>query len=125
MKKREAEFQTVFNRYIRQSDIYGAFELKQTRSNALAFDSVEQHQCDSLMAIEENGLTWKLSDADPREKPCDSIRTKPMDSWIVVKYPSCFVIIPAMIFFLEEAESTRKSLTLERAKIIATKIVQT
>ena len=45
-------------------------------------------------------------------------------SYIVIKYPKCFCIITIGNFLFEKQKSKRKSLTLERAIQIATKIIK-
>ncbi len=125
MIKHEAQFQILFNKYLRASDIIGAFELKQTSTNSIPFAALEKHQKESLLAIEKKGLVWKLSDSDPREKPCDCIATPRMAGWVVIKYPKCFVIISIGNFVFEEQRSKSKSLTKERAISISTRVIHT
>lgn len=44
-------------------------------------------------------------------------------SYIVIKYPKCFCIITIGNFLFEKEKSKRKSLTLERAREISTKVI--
>lgn len=124
MKKREAQFQTVFNQYLRQKQIYGAFELKQTQTNSILFSSVEEHQIDSLAGFEDSGLVWKISDQDQRVKPFDCISIAPGTSYVVIKFPTCCTIVSYRSFMKEKNTSVRKSLLESRAKEIATFIIE-
>lgn len=94
MKKREADFQVTFNQYIRKKGLRGYFELKQTRGNLLSFSSFEPQQIESLKAAQENGFVHKISDADMRIKPFDSLSCPPLPAFIVVKFHKVFYIVP-------------------------------
>ncbi|VDM15603.1 unnamed protein product [Wuchereria bancrofti] len=39
------------------------------------------------MAAEENGLVWKLSDEDSRQKPCDCLCVPALPAYLVVRFP--------------------------------------
>lgn len=124
MQKREANFQTFFNRYVREKKLAGVFELKQTTEDSISFSDLKPHQREGLLAVEEGGFVWKLSDADPREKPFDMIATGLMSAYVAVKFPGKMItVIPIDDFLQEESVSNRKSLTLARAIIIASKII--
>lgn len=123
--KREADFQTQFNRYLRETKMIGAFELKQTKTYLLPFSALKEHQEHGLLAAQINGFVWKLSDADPREKPFDCISTGTIPAYVVIKYPKLFAIIKIEAFIKERNESVLKSLPRERAKEIATKVILT
>lgn len=124
--KREAKHQITFGHWGRITDIKGAFELKQTTGDSIPFTSkFEEHQLDSLEAIEEAGLRWKFSDADVRKKPCDYISTDPMPAWIVAVFSKYryFTVIRHADFMAEAKISDRKSLRYDRAREIATRII--
>jgi hypothetical protein len=97
MKKPEAKWQIIFNQYLREKrkkgEMYGFYELKQTTTNSLAFSKIEIHQYDGLQATEKEGLVWKLSDEDRRQKPCDTICIPPLPSYLVIKFPDAYYII--------------------------------
>lgn len=93
MIKREAKWQTIFNQYLREAKIPGFFELKQTTNDIFPFSRIEQIQYDGLQATEKNGLVWKLSDDDPREKPCDCLSVPPLPSYLVIKFPDAYYMI--------------------------------
>lgn len=118
MQKREASFQTVFNKYLRAKRLHGNFELKQTKGKSIAFDAVEDHQLDGLLAAQAVGMVWKYSDQDQRQKPFDCSSLPPLPGYVVIRFPKQFFIIYAKTFLHEKATSTRKSLTQERAKEI-------
>ena len=120
--KREASFQTIFNNYLREKKMDGVFELKQTRTDSIPFLALETHQRESLLAVEDNGFVWKLSDADPRQKPFDCFSIGICPAYVVIRYPECFVMIRIDEFLQEERISERKSLTLQKAKDIAERI---
>lgn len=125
MKKREADFQTVFGSYLKKKKMPGNYELKQTRTNTYAFSTDRkrlERQADSLMAAQQEGYYWKHSDADPREKICDCSYVQPQDGYIVIKYPGQFSIINVYDFQSEKKRS--KSLSRSRAEEIAVVTVQ-
>lgn len=116
MKKREAKWNTLLNQFLREKKLHCYFELKQTTADSISFSAVKEHQINGLLAAQKNGLVWKYSDEDQREKPFDGASTPPLVSYVVIKYPPCFLFIPISWFILEKKNSDkRKSLTLERA----------
>ena len=94
--KQEAKWQTVFNQYLREKKMYGFFELKVTVTESLPFSKLEINQYDGLQATEKNGLVWKLSDQDMREKPCDVLSIPPLPSYVVIKFIDGFYLIRIM-----------------------------
>jgi len=127
MKKREASFGLTFRHWLKANPlISGAFELKQTTSNALAFDAVKEHQLDALLASEsKTGILYKAPDDSMGVKPFDYFYLRNALSFIVIKYPKFFVLIEPERFIKEQKQSKRKSLTSERAKEIASYTVKT
>ena len=122
MIKREANATIQWNNYLRKDrTIFGAFELKQTQTEKLYFSSFEPQQIDSLMAIEEGGLTWKISDADPRLKPCDVIVLPPSPAYVVIKYPDCFTMIRVTDFVNFMNNTQNSYISYKEAKEISTK----
>jgi len=115
MKKKEQKWNTIFNQYLRQRKIYGFFELKQTDTDSIPFDCLEPSQARGLPACHNNGLVWKFSDQDQREKPCDCVSIPPLDAFVVIKFPDGFYVIRYFTFELEASNNIRKSLTKERA----------
>jgi hypothetical protein len=103
----------------------GYFELKYAKDELFYYDSFEPHQISSLLALQDNGLIWKISDTDPRLKPCDSFSVPPLTAYVVIKYPKAFVMITVNNFIHARDRSKRKSLTYEQALEIATKVIHT
>jgi hypothetical protein len=121
MSKKEANFTILFRHWLKANPMYsGAFELKQT-INALPFSDVKDHQIEALMAVKSSkGLLHKISDETRGIKPFDMFYLINADAFVVIKYPSFFVLIDPEDFVLErDILSKRKSLTGKRAKEIA------
>jgi hypothetical protein len=93
IRKREAKWQTIFNKYLRETKFYGFFELKQTEAETFPFAKIETVQWEGLVACEKSGLVWKLSDEDQRQKPCDCLSVVPMNSYLVVKFRDGFYVV--------------------------------
>lgn len=89
----EAKYQTIFNQYLREKKMHGFFELKQTELEIFAFSKIETVQWEGLKATEKNGLVWKLSDEDQRQKPCDCLSVPPLASYLVIKFKDGFYVI--------------------------------
>jgi hypothetical protein len=119
MKHREANKTTILNKALKTLGIYGYIEYKQTRANTFNLSHFEPHQIPSLEACQQSGLVWKLSDADPRQKPCDTLSLPPgMTSWIGIIFDDCccFVYLDRILNF--------KSITKDKAKELATYVVK-
>lgn len=123
MNKREASITPKIEKYLKQNKVYCAYEIKQTTTDSLPFSAVEDHQVNALVAIQEEGLCFKLSDADPRVKPCDGFNMPPVPAYVVIQYPKAFVLITVNNFVHARMTNRKKSLTFEKAKEIADKIV--
>lgn len=123
MKKREASITPKIEKYLRANRIYCNYEIKQTTTDSIAFSDVKDHQVNGLVAAQEEGICWKSSDADPREKPFDGSNNPPLPGYVVIKYPSAIVLITVNNFIHARMTNRRKSLTYERAKEIADKII--
>jgi len=122
MKKSEARTTTIWNKYCRAEGVLGYFELKYTGTSKFNLSKFEAHQIDSLIAMQENGLVWKLSDSDMREKPCDVLCTPALTSYVVITYKTVFCMIPVnLISILIDAGA--KSIGLEEAKELSEKVV--
>lgn len=90
---KEAKYQVIFNQYLREAKMYGFFELKQTDAQIFPFSKIETVQWQGLQATQKNGLVWKLSDEDQRQKPCDCLSIPPLGSYLVIKFKDGFYII--------------------------------
>ena len=99
MRKKEADYQTTFNQYLREKrkvgEMYGFYELKAvgTHQNTFLFSRIESHQYTGLQATEQEGLVWKFSDEDQRQKPCDCVCIPPLPSYLVIKFSVQYYII--------------------------------
>ena len=124
MKKSEAHWQTIWNQYVREKNLYGYFELKYTDKDSMPFNAVKDHQRLGLLASEANGFVWKLSDADMREKPFDSFNAKPAPAYVVIKFPGGFYVINIKVFLAEESISEKKSIHIDRAKELSHIVVR-
>jgi hypothetical protein len=89
----EARAQIELNAYLREKKMPGFFELKYTDTDSFSFAKIEIHQYEGLQATEKNGLVWKLSDDDRRQKPCDSLSIPPLPSYLVIKFTDTFYFI--------------------------------
>lgn len=118
--KREANFQTTFNHWLKE--VYrrtAAFELKQTSTNSLPFSAVVPHQRQALLQVRHSCLVYKIPDVG-FQNPFDTLGMCGQPAYVAIRYPKGVAIIPIDIFLLEESRSKRKSLTWERAKELST-----
>lgn len=127
--KREAAFTLLFRHWLKENPLHrvtgAAFELKQTTGTSLPFSAVEDHQLEALAAAwGPEGLIYKISDESRGYKPCDMVYLRLASAYIVIKYPGFFCLISASVFGAEKRTSKRKSLTAERAREIAEKVVE-
>ena len=122
MKKREASFQTIFTKYLRETQMQGHFELKQTTGARFLYSKIEEHQIAGLLAGEQRGLVWKYSDEDSRQKPFDCSCMPPMPGYVVIKYPGLFCIIPIKKIWAEIRRG-EKSLIAAHACDLAVKVI--
>jgi len=123
MKHREAHKTTVLNKALQTMNIYGYIEYKQTKTSTFNLSNFEPHQLPSLEACQSNGLVWKISDADPRQKPCDTLSLPPgMTSWIGIIYDDCccFLYLDRVLDY----KLHNKSITKDKAKELATYVVK-
>ncbi|MES2408789.1 MAG: hypothetical protein V4509_00630 [Patescibacteria group bacterium] len=124
---RESKWQTLWNKYLREKQDdkagYGFYELKQTTGDSLDFKKIEVHQYESLLAAEKAGLVWKFSDQDQRQKPFDCVSIPPISAFIVIKFPDAFYVIKIKDMIKEKETSLRKSLTKDRARELAVKVI--
>lgn len=122
--KREAEFQTTFNHWLKA--IYkenGVFELKQTQTNSIAFNKVVPHQVQALLRTQEGHLIYKIPDGSFTQSPYDCISLCNIQAFVVIRYPGFFCLINIRDWINEKERSDRRSLAMNRAREIATTIV--
>lgn len=118
MKKKEASFNTIFNKYLRAKGIHCYYEVKQTEGN-FNLNSFEPQQLSSLISAQQNGLVYKFSDADMRLKPFDGGSFPPLPAYVVVKFPHSFYMIPIDAIMRVKGDFFRKSLTLSECMLMA------
>lgn len=130
MTKHEAKFGMLFRHWIFANPMFpAAFELKQTNGDSIPFSAVPEHQLDALIAAENNkGILYKAPDDSRGVKPFDYFYLNNADGFVVIRYPTHFVMIRVLDFKTErdksQKEGERKSLTFQRAKEIAYKVVK-
>ena len=126
MKKREANWNTVFNQYLREKrkvgEMYGFYELKATQSTHFLFSKIESHQYTGLQATEQEGLVWKFSDEDQRQKPCDCVCIPPLPSYLVIKFSVQYYII-RISEIVKLRDSGAISISEEQCKNVAEKLL--
>jgi len=126
MKKREADFGTLFRHWLKANPIISAaFELKQTKKAYIAFSEVKDHQLEALQAAQsKQGILYKAPDDSRGIKPFDYFYLRNALSFVVIKYRKFFVLIEVDEFIKEKKKSLRKSLTEAKAKEIASLVIE-
>lgn len=118
IKKREANFTGQFKEWLLKNPMDSSlFELKQTTSDYISFESVKDHQVKALLAasVPGDGLIFKIPDDSRSMKPADMFYLQEVRSFVVIKFPNIFVGIPIFNFLAEKKMSNRKSITSDRA----------
>ena len=122
---REKDFQNKFNKWLKANYEYSAaFELKITKGNSLPFSAVKQHQIDSLLAVQNYKLIYKIADDSIGFKPFDCFCMRRLPAYIVILFyklrqPSKFYAIRIDKWIEKQIMSDRKSLVEEKANLIA------
>lgn len=138
----EAQFQTKFNRWLRNHKDPGlkmnfttgefscgnmfltslALELKLTKTKSLPFSALKEHQRHALLTASNGRLIYKIPDDSVGQKPFDCFCITNASSWVVIMFYTrgckTFYMIPIDVWVKEEKTSKRKSLTEERANEI-------
>jgi penicillin-binding protein-related factor A (putative recombinase) len=128
MKKHEANFQTIFNSWLRK--VYkktGAYELKIAHKDTLYFKQLEEHQETWLLSVSNGVAVYKITDDSIGYKPFDCFCLAGQRAYVVVLYPTSktFYLIPINNFvFYRDHKSKKKSLSEDDAKEIAVKVVK-
>lgn len=125
MKKREADFGTLFRHWLKANPmISAAFELKQTKKTYISFSEVKDHQLEALQAAQsKQGILYKAPDDSRGIKPFDFFYLRNSLAFVVIKYKKFFVLIEVDEFIKEKKISKGKSLTEAKAKDIASLFV--
>lgn len=126
---KEKDFQSKFTKWIKDIgySASAAFELKLCKEGeALAYSSFQPQQLPSLLKVKNGCLYRKISDADRGLKPYDASILCHAEAWVVAGWHYerrgiMVYMIDIDVFLAEQKQSTRKSLTEERAAKIANK----
>ena len=126
---KESDFQTQFSKYNSVKKMHGAFELKDSlgkKSISYKEFTREEQQLPSLLACQKEGIRYKISDADPRLKPCDYISTPPMPGYIAIKFPvnKCYIIPVENFIFHRDRNKKSKSITQAECERICVREVK-
>lgn len=125
MKKEEADFGMTLRHWLMANPLYtSALELKQTETDSIAFSEITDDQLNFLRAIHNpRGRGLLIRTKGVRGLP-DYVYLRSEPAYIVIQYPMRFCIIEFSIFEREKNTSKSKSLTSERATVIAFKTVK-
>ena len=128
MQKKEANFQTIFNSWLRNKyKKTGAYELKQTSKDSMPYTNLEEHQENWLSAVSNGTAVYKISDESSGHKPFDCFCFSNSPAFVVILYQQSktFYLIPINNFiFYRDHKARRKSLTETEAKEISIKSVK-
>lgn len=140
---KEKNFQSEFTAWIRECapGRSAAYELKLEKGTSFPFNRLADHQIEALQRAKGPGLYHKISDLPLRSfaeqgakmmrfgkpKPFDCFFLCQAEAWLVLlfyvpraKKEMLFIDIDA--FLKERSIATRKSLTIERARAISSKV---
>lgn len=118
-KKLEAKFGLRLKKWLEKNPRSScSIENKQTTGTSIPFSCVEEKQINYALAIASDKGT--LIRVEGRGGEPDYIWARSMPAYIVIKYPKEFSMIPIGTFLFEKKRSTRKSLTMQRAREIST-----
>lgn len=122
MIRRESKFSVLFRHWLKANPrATAALEMKQTKTDSLAFSEVKEAQINYGMAIKsDHGVMIRTEGVEGLP---DYIYLRSEPSFIVVRYPSCFCIIDVGDFDQENKTSKKRSLTSARARQIAIETV--
>lgn len=123
MNKLEAKENTRLNQYFREKRLYCYYELKVARGGTFQFSKIEDSQSGGLPALEKEGLVWKLSDADMRQKPCDGFCTPPLPAYLIIKFGEEFHFV-RFEKIISLRDSGRISIKKKESEEMADKIVK-
>lgn len=123
----ESKGNSVLNQYLREKrkeGFYCYYELKVARGGTFLFSKIEKVQDESLPALQKEGLVWKWSDEDSRQKPCDGASLPPLPTYLVIKFGGSYCFLRYAV--VEHLRSLgRKSITAAEAVERADRVVHT
>jgi penicillin-binding protein-related factor A (putative recombinase) len=126
--KREAQFQTLFKRWLQAKWEGGpaVFELKRTIGNSLPFSAVKPHQEEALTRARDVGLYYKIPDDSFSQKPFDCFYVKNVGAYLVIGFGErlkSFVMIPIERWLTYKKLTKRQSITKEQAEGLADYVI--
>jgi len=120
IKKREAQFGTLFRHWMEAHPIHasGAYELKQSVGYTIPFGVLSDNQIAHLLAAKsDKGVLVRVEGL--RGEP-DYVYLRNASAWVVIKFRGSFHVIDIEVFLKEKETCGRRSLTAGRAKQIST-----
>lgn len=121
---KEKDFQTRFGKWLRY--VYkktGAYELKLTKTDSIAFNRLEEHQKQALLSAKHSCQYFKIPDMQFGCLPYDCYMLCNQPAYVVIMYyvrgQKKFYMLDIDVWVTEEETSKRKSLTLSRCQEIA------
>jgi hypothetical protein len=126
MKQRESSFGTLFRHYLLANPpkLSATYELKQTPSDSIPFSCLEDHQIDASMTVKWGKKGYLIRNESGTVGAPDYSYYYNSPAYIVIKYPSGFVVIDIETWTEEKKRSKRKSLTWDRACAIAGRVIK-
>lgn len=118
----EKKFQTIFGHWIKKNmkGISAVFELKSSKTNSLSFSLVKPHQIAGLYHAKHGNIYIKLPDGLGLEWPFDCF-TITGQAYVVIRFGNGeWHAIDLDVFVEESRISPRRSLTVERARMLST-----
>ena len=125
-KHKELDFGTkIFRSWILSNPpgISGTYELKTTLTNSIPFSCLEDTQIDASLTIKHGEKGYLIRNMSGTIGAPDYSYHYKEPAWIVIKYFKFFCIIDIDVFLNEKQISKRKSLTSDRAKAIASFVI--
>jgi penicillin-binding protein-related factor A (putative recombinase) len=122
----EKDFQTRFNHWAKANALASsAYELKICKAKSLPYDAVQPHQLRALLTAKHGTLTHKITDYSPEPKPFDCFALVHSNAYVGILFyqkrgDKEFYLIDIDTFIDYRDASTRKSITKDEAKAIAT-----
>lgn len=127
---KEKDFQSLFTKWLKDNaHESAAYELKLCKKASLPFSAVEVHQYQSLLDTRHERLVHKISDQSSGFKPFDCFSLYKVPAYLVILYykrhkPKVAYCIDIDDFVHERDNCERKSITEDRAAIIATHTIE-
>lgn len=127
MKKLEARFTTLYILPWLEKNAWSSFawEAKHSKGkDSIPFSAVEDHQVKYLHKARTNNCIGKISDDSRGQKQFDGYVFHKSEAYLIFIYPEFWCFIDILVYENEERTSIRRSITSERARQIAYKIIE-